>query len=281
MRRLLDQEKLELAKYVRQAKGSLSLNAFSQKTGVSKYQLSRIMNGKFKDQPRESTILAIANGSEHSSIRNILKITYLSEEVYNQEIEKEKSLNCKSNSPKLQTEEHTHDSTVISDPINDPVFSENAAFPKKKRYRRFTTLDPLSTLLKSLLGLPVEWTKTLDTCPIDLFVENYICIRFAEDCPLKKWHFIFLEKHPYEYPTYLITVLGALYNHSMPLTEKFSIIVDCQRNFEYAKFAKREFPPSFVSIIGIDVENILHEFYYPIHPDIAENTLKIFTLSNI
>ena len=48
MRRLLDQEKLELAKYVRQAKGSLSLNAFSQKTGVSKYQLSRIMNGKLR-----------------------------------------------------------------------------------------------------------------------------------------------------------------------------------------------------------------------------------------
>ena len=42
-------DKLQLARFVKKAKGSLSLDEFAQKTGVSKYQLSRIMNGKFKE----------------------------------------------------------------------------------------------------------------------------------------------------------------------------------------------------------------------------------------
>ena len=65
---MTEEEKLNLAKMVKKAKGSMSLDEFASKTGVSKFQLSRIMNGKFKESPRKATIQAILDHAESPEI---------------------------------------------------------------------------------------------------------------------------------------------------------------------------------------------------------------------
>lgn len=71
---MTDKEKNYFSELLQRAKGDLSLEDFSRLTGISKFQLSRIMNGKFKGVPRKSTINAIAENSQDEKAKEILSL---------------------------------------------------------------------------------------------------------------------------------------------------------------------------------------------------------------
>lgn len=68
-----DNEKQLLIQLIKSAKGDGSLDQFSERTGISKFQLSRIMNGKFKEMPHKSTLKAIANGATDDFAKEVLE----------------------------------------------------------------------------------------------------------------------------------------------------------------------------------------------------------------
>lgn len=67
---MLEQQKTELTHLLRDAKGKRTLDTFAEETGISKFQLCRIMNGNYKNTPRLSTLKAIA---EHSEIPGLFE----------------------------------------------------------------------------------------------------------------------------------------------------------------------------------------------------------------
>lgn len=250
---LLDDDgKKELSYYVKKAIGGLTLDEFSAKSGISKYHLSRITNGKFKSLPRESTIIAIANSSESKAIKDIMKITYLSEEAYKREMKDHSSNENGSNT------------------INQyPRTSYNKKPPQR----------PAGIILDSLLGLPYEWTRILAESPVNVFIDNYFCIELSENAPFKKWHFLFLEGHPYDYQTYMVSTFGILLNEERSIEEKFSIILDSKERYIQAKMYKKDIKRYNISTILINSNYKILEMYMNLEKELTYQDLKSIRLT--
>lgn len=256
---LLDDDgKKELSHYVKKAIGSLTLDEFSAKSGISKYHLSRITNGKFKSLPRESTIIAIANSSESKAVKNILKITYLSEETYKREMKVDEQLNAKS------TNNENH--------FNTDSQHSRTNYNKKPPQRL------AGIILDSLLNLPYKWTRILTASPVNVFIDNYFCIELPEKAPFKKWHFLFLEEHPYNYQTYMVSTLGILMNEERSNQEKFSIILDSKTRYMQARMYKKDIKHYNISVILINSNYKILEMYMNLDKDISFSDLKSIRL---
>ena len=61
---MTEAQKRELGKLIKEAKGSRTLDRFAEETGISKFQISRIINGRYEYCPHMSTIAKIAKFSE-------------------------------------------------------------------------------------------------------------------------------------------------------------------------------------------------------------------------
>ena len=221
---MTDDTREELSSYVKKAKGSLTLDEFSIKSGISKYHLSRIINGKIKNIPRESTIISIANASESKAVRRFLKWCFLSSET----LAREERID-----PELQPINGKYE--LIPPSSDDFVSNETKRKRGKTYYNKQLIQSSTSIILDALLDLPFEWTRKLVTCPVKHFLNNYICIEFPDNAPFIKWHFFFLEDHPYDYQTYLLSTLGILLNQESAIDEKYTIILDSQRRYEQAR----------------------------------------------
>jgi len=245
-------DKLQLARFVKKAKGSLSLDEFAQKTGVSKYQLSRIMNGKFKEQPRISTMAAIADNSESTMAETCIRSLFLLED----NPKKEKTVQPDSLHSDCEPEKNT--SEIMNDIENAPETT--------KRYRTQKSWDSMAVILYFLVSLPFEWTKKNLPCPVNVFVNGYLCIDLLGQTKIRRWHFFFLKQNPYDYPTYLIAVAGILCDKGGSADEKFSIVTDSEYIFKAPYISHDRLSGIILSVILIHPNNELSEVY--IHSDL-------------
>ena len=263
-----DDTRAELSNYVKKAKGNLTLDEFSVKSGISKYHLSRLINGKIKNIPRESTIIAIANASESRAVRRILKWCYLSDET----LAREERID-----PELQPINSNHETKQpYSD---DPIPYEEKRKRAKSYYNKKPAQSSVSIILEALLDLSFEWTRTLMVCPVTIFIDNYFCIELPDEAPFKKWHFLFLQEHPYDYETYLTTTLGILLNQKQPIEEKYTIVLDSQKRYSQARIRKHIVTHANISVMLIHSDHRILEMYMNLEKNITYQDLKNIRLS--
>lgn len=265
---LTDDTRTELSNYVKKAKGSLTLDEFSAKSGISKYHLSRLINGKLKNVPRESTIIAIANASESKAVRRYLKWCYLSDET----LAREERID-----PVLQPINSSHKTEQISG--DDSIPYETTRKRTKTYYNKKPAQSSTSIILDALLHLPYEWTRKLIECPVTIFIDNYFCIEFPDEAPFKKWHFLFLKEHPYDYHTYLVTALGILLNQGVALDEKYTIVLDSKKRYEQAKRYRKDTTNGYISVMLIHSDNRILEMYMNLERGITCQALKSIRLT--
>lgn len=200
---LTEAEKKELGNLIRKAKGYQSSEEFAQKIGITKYQLSRIMNGKFKDMPRKSTLQAIYDNAVQSEVKAQLMVC-LSPTIWNQV-----------DSKKTERQNNTYETL-------NAILNINLDNSKKNLLK-----DYKGIILKELSDVPFEWIRKLDIPPVDItsFTDGYLCIEFLGDSPIKKWHLYFLSSNPDIDDSFLYEFLGKLSCYPSANEDKFSLVV--------------------------------------------------------
>lgn len=192
---MLTQKKDELTNLLRDAKGKRTLDTFSEETGISKFQLCRIMNGNYKNTPRLSTLKAIA---EHSEIPGL----------FDQIME---VVNATVPDPQLVEE-------IIfeGEPNAETAPVPNFDFKKNEKLCKAVILDALSSLaLPWNTSLPYRHSDFLKF-PIQVSVSNH---------PIKHWSFYFLGVSGIEDMNAVRNFLGDLSLYHPFATEKISLVL--------------------------------------------------------
>lgn len=168
---MTDDERLEFASMVRKAKGSQSLSEFSKKTGVSKYQLSRIMNGKLKELPRKSTLQAIALNCEDMAVKMELGISLLG----------------------YKYETVNGIETRVDDDPREKLLSFLNLEVKMKRKEQIRF--QVGRILAELSETSHTWMRRKVEDKLNLSLADHsLYIELLDDVKMKKWHFYFVPK---------------------------------------------------------------------------------------
>lgn len=204
---MTEDEKLEFGDMVRRAKGSQSLSEFSKKTGISKYQLSRIMNGKLKELPRKATLAAIMENCEAVDVKMELALS-LSSYVQKEEAEKKN----KPNSP--------HDFLLSF--LNLEI--------REKRRERIRL--QMGRILAELAETSHTWVRKRVEDRLQVaFADWYLYIEFLDDTKMKKWHIYFIPKSQ-KVEEFFYTFLGRLSCCQIGSDEKFILVPATESMYE-------------------------------------------------
>lgn len=200
-------EKKELSRLVKLAKGSQSLDEFAEKTGISKFQLSRIINGKFKGMPRKSTLQAICDNSENSEATLLL------------------SVSLQPTIPGFLDDEEIRMPNNMEETLSIML---NGSF-----YR--STLKRLQQNQQYVLGqimkLANEWITRLNCDPLNCeppdseYQERHMQLEFTWNRKIKKWYFYFIDELLDSSDSFFYTFLGKLSCYPSTPEEKFSLVV--------------------------------------------------------
>lgn len=204
---MTDDERLEFASMVRKAKGSQSLSEFSKKTGISKYQLSRIMNGKFKELPRRSTLQAIAVNCEDVAVKMELGISLLG----------------------YKYETVNGIETRVEDDPREKLLSFLNVEVKMKRKEQIRS--QVGRILAELSETSHTWMrkKVEDKLKLSL-ADHYLYIELLDDVKMKKWHFYFVPKSQ-KTDEFFYTFLGRLSCCQIDNDEKFILVPENERMY--------------------------------------------------
>ena len=246
---MTEEEKLNLAKMVKKAKGSMSLDEFASKTGVSKFQLSRIMNGKFKESPRKATIQAILDHAESPEIfrKAIDTTTY--------EVGKESS--------------------------------ETAFLPHKalSAVMESETKRCKAAILDSLAAFSLPWQNIHPGARQEQLDFNLVLK--IDNCPIDTWKFFFLFSYGSESLESQARFIGSLYFYHPRPTEKVSLVFTDEFNYETFTSWPYSFNDQFcnttLSSILIEPEKmeIKEETYTSVHETISRETVESLYIPTI
>lgn len=191
---MLEQQKTEITHLLRAAKGRRTLDTFANETGISKFQLCRIMNGNYKNIPRLSTLKAIA---EHSEIPGLFEkiMDIVNAAVPDPQIEEEIIFE---GTPKAESEPKL--------PFD---------FAKHEKLCKAVILDALSSATFTWsTGSPHRRPGCLEF-PIRISISNH---------PIRYWSFYFLAASGKEDMTAVRNFLGDLSLYHPFANEKISLV---------------------------------------------------------
>lgn len=250
-------EKKELSRVVKLAKGSQSLDEFAEKTGISKFQLSRIINGKLKGMPRKSTLQAICDNSENSEATLLLSVS-------------------------LQT---TIPGFIDGEEVQVPNNVEKTLSTMLNGSFYRTTSKRLQQAQQCVLGnimyLTNEWITRRNCDPLNYeppdsdFPNRHLQIEFTWEHKIKKWYFYILDEALDSSDSFFYTFLGKLACYPSSPEEKFSIVVTSPEIYDQLENKSINFHAT-VSIIFIDISpesGYLPESYLELADGITDNDL--------
>lgn len=228
---MTDTEKSELAKIIKKAKGSRSSEEFARKIGITKYQLSRIINGKFKDMPRQSTLMAIRDNAESEESRLLLSLFLLPSTYEN----------------------------INGEFVEVPVEPENILAKYVEAEMQRPEIDIFNKNWNSLLGsfgrVFDEWTKKADKDPLGFDTSGrYLFIELNANTVIKKWYFYFLLDSELADENLFYSFIGKLSCRPSDTEEKFSLVVASDETYDKLCM-KNTNTNSTLSIISFDLEH--------------------------
>lgn len=240
---MTDREKECLLKLLHLAKGNLSLDKFSEMTGISKFQLSRIMNGKFKETPRKSTLNAIAVHSQDSYAQEIL-LAY-------------------------QSDSHTligEEGETIEVPTDNLEMIIELTEQHNRRKRGQALADKCKgIILKDSCSFQFDWTvKYLKADPfIPKALQPFLRIEIPFHESVDIWDFYFQpEAEQYE-KGYLYTFLGRIMSSAIKPDHKVSLVITEKGLYEKLVNTPIQNMGTTFSFIFVDLENqLVQEEYY-------------------
>lgn len=245
---MTEEEKLNLAKMVKKAKGSMSLDEFANKTGVSKFQLSRIMNGKFKESPRKATIQAILDHAE-------------SPEIFQKAAGTTK---CESGKESLET-----------------------AFPPSKEISAMEseTKRCRAAILDSLAAFSLPWQNIHPNTRQEQLDFNLVLK--IDSCPIDTWKFFFLFSYGSESLESQARFIGNLYFYHPKSTEKVSLVFTDEFNYETFASWPYSFNDQFCNttlsavLIEPNEMKIAAESYAAVHESVSKETAESLYLPSV
>lgn len=226
-------EKECLIELIKNAKGNLTLDDFAERTGISKFQLSRILNGKFKVMPRKSTLSVIAKHSVDDFAKEVFDY-YLADRFVISDDGTSKIVSCDSLTTAVKN-------------IKDEKF-QNAL---RKIVRACKGI-----LFNDLSALPFDWTVkyTKNNPSISTSLQPILEIETGGNGGIDKWIFYF-EPDEQKYENgFFFTFLGSIMCKNIPPNTKISLIVS---GLELYKQVTALPPPDLnfsFSIISVDYE---------------------------
>lgn len=243
-------EKECLIELIKNAKGNLTLDDFAELTGISKFQLSRILNGKFKIMPRKSTLSVIAKHSADDFAKEVFH-KYLSESIVRSDDGTRKIISCDSLTTAVQN-------------VKDEKFQK--ALKKITRTCKGILFNDLSLL-------PFDWTVkyTKNNPSISTSLQPMLEIETGGNGGIDKWIFYF-EPDEQKYENgFFFTFLGSIMCKNIPPNTKISLIVSGLELYEQVTALP---PPDLnfsFSIISVDYETQIvdSEHIYSFPPGVA------------
>ena len=230
-----DKEKQLLIQLIKLAKGDFSLDKFSERTGISKFQLSRIMNGKFKELPHKSTLRAIANNSVDDYAKEVLE-NYTSDVILHRDSGREYQI------------------------PNDNLENVDNFIKYKREYqKRWDTL-------KKCKGLML---RELADCGCDLYIKYTIfdkqksvglqpllTVKPIENKAVSEWDFYFEPSLKAYEDNFFYTFLGKIYCVEHPRNKKISLILPDKELYDNICAITMSITnmSAYLSIIYIDME---------------------------
>lgn len=257
-----DNEKQLLIQLIKSAKGDSSLDKFSERTGISKFQLSRIMNGKFKEMPHKSTLKAIANGSTDDYAKEVLE-NYTSDVMLFKDFDKEYNI------PKDTLEN-----------------VEGFIKFKREHQKRWNTFKKCKGIVLRELAdcgcdLYVKYTTFDKKKPVGL--QPLLTVAPLKNNAISEWDFYFEPSLKAYEDNFFYTFLGKVFCVEHPKNKKLTLILADKGLYDDISALTMSITnmSAHLSIIYIDMEEqkICSENYIYVLPNPDYNALKELIIS--
>ena len=256
----------KLKELLKEAKGNQTLDQMAAKSGLSKYQLSRIISGNYQYTPRMATLRAIAEASGVPGFfEKMIETIYDSAPRENYEIEVlDDGIELLAEGPYnyVKMDEDDVEEEVLDDGsgnVGDITESETEAevyeqadisIPRRNMCRAAITMSMAS------FGNGIKWS-IMPEADNAKFIQYPL--RFAIDQrPIQKWSFIFLYEYGGEEFEQVMQVLGRLAMSHPLYNEKISLVFTNREN--YIKYTSREMTFSSYPLWNMNLSAMLVDF---------------------
>ena len=257
-------EKECLIELIKCAKGNLTLDDFSERTGISKFQLSRILNGKFKEIPRKSTLSVIAEHSVDKFAKEVFQF-YLSDQIL---------------VPDGNTMKKIPNDNLTS--LIKWIKEENFIKSLKKIIHTCKGI-----LLSNLSEMTFDWTvkyqEVNSSIPVNL--QPILEIGTNGHGGIENWIFYFEPNEEQYNQGFFYTFLGRIMCESIPQNNKVSLIVSSLEVYDKLILSP---PPNLnfafsILLINLETQIIDNEHVFSFSPgttDKQSNEISIAELTN-
>lgn len=266
---MLDFDRTRLTELIKEAKGGQTLDELAAKTGISKFQLSRIMNGNYKRAPHMSTLRKIAGVSGipglFDQMVDLINAT-APEPEYEIEV-----LDDGSDGFELLAEGPYNYVMMEEDDVEEEILEDGSGClgtstgpdTDAETHARPDSLTPTRNMCKACitmsmasLGMNLQWSKMPEE-DNDKFIQYPFRLAIKEH-PIQKWSFVFLFEYGGEDLEHVMQVLGRLAVSHPLYNEKISLVFTDRDS--YIKYTSREMTFSSYPLWNMNLSAMLVNF---------------------
>lgn len=266
---MLNFDRTRLTELIKEAKGSQTLDELAAKTGISKFQLSRIMNGNYKRAPHMSTLRKIASVSGipglFDQMVDLINAT-APEPEYEIEV-----LDDGSDGFELLAEGPFNYVIMEEDEVEEEVLDDGSGNTgsitgtekEAETQEQMDKLVPTRNMCKACitmsmasLGMNLQWSKMPEE-DNDKFIQYSFRLAIKEH-PIQKWSFVFLYEYGGEDLEHIMQALGKLAIAHPLYNEKISLVFTDRE--KYIKYTSREMTFSSYPLWNMNLSAMLVNF---------------------
>lgn len=268
---MLNFDRTRLTELIKEAKGSQTLDELAAKTGISKFQLSRIMNGNYKRAPHMSTLRKIAGVSGIPGLFDQM-VELINATAPEPEYEIE-VLDDGSDGFELLAEglhNYVIEEVLTDDPEEEVLDDGSGSLENIVELGAKSTEYELSekmlktrnmckasiTMSMSSLGMDLQWSK-MPVEDNDKFIQ-YPFRLAIKNHPIQKWSFVFLFEYGGEELEHVMQALGKLAISHPLYNEKISLVFTDRE--KYIKYTSREMTFSSYPLWNMNLSAMLVNF---------------------